>query len=131
MSSAASAMRGAVALGSVVIGTSLGAGLEQRRMNDARAGWNLVPLAVATQDIRAGGRVEVSRRAERALPQILATSSVLTAAEAARHDFEPLLFNVEPGQPLTHALFPSTWDVPTCLASCAQAQAADEKAGKD
>jgi hypothetical protein len=107
-----------LALGLFVVGLLIGQGCENRRMRRAKAGWNSVTRLVANRALRAGVVLGPGMLEPREVLEQFATDALLQPEQEKQVLGQPLLFDLERGQPLRWSMVPSTWKLAECQATC-------------
>ncbi len=77
----------------------------KRTEAEVRQGWNLVPVVVATRDLREGTLVTREMMAQRSIPEQFATTSVVKPDLASYLDNQKLLVPVQAGDPFLWTQF--------------------------
>jgi pilus assembly protein CpaB len=80
----------------------------QKQMADARKGWNLTPVVVATTDIAEGTVVTFDMISQRSVPDQFITSSVVKPDSASYVVNQKVLVPVQAGDPLLWSQFETT-----------------------
>lgn len=88
-----------------------------------RAGWNLVPVVVAAVDMPGGGLVTMEEISQRSMPEQFFAESMVRPDEASYVVNQPVLVDLQAGDPLRWAFF-STADETRWCAEQAEAVAA-------
>lgn len=77
----------------------------KKAYNDARKGWNLVPVVVAAQDIPEGTVVTIDLLSQRSVPEQFVTASVVKPDKASSIVGRPALAPMNAGDPLLWSAF--------------------------
>jgi pilus assembly protein CpaB len=80
----------------------------KKQIHDARVGWNLVSVVVATTDIAEGSTVTFDMISQRAVPEQFVTSSVVKPDSASYIVNQKVLVPVQAGDPLLWSQFETT-----------------------
>ena len=82
--------------------------LERREHKRVRAGWNLIPVIIANQDISAGSTVSFDVVSQRPIPEQFVTSSVVKPDSASYVIGQKILVPLQAGDPLMWFMFEDT-----------------------
>lgn len=92
----------------MVIGILLGLGAStvyaRRAAREARAGWNLVPIIVAADDLKPGAVVTYDELAQRAIPEQFVTASTVRPDQANQLVGQELTIPLHAGDPIFWAV---------------------------
>ena len=80
----------------------------KKQMHDARVGWNLTTIVVASVDIPEGSTVSLDMVAQRAVPEQFVTSSVVKPDSASYVVGQKVLVPLQAGDPLLWSQFETT-----------------------
>jgi pilus assembly protein CpaB len=95
----------------LVLGLAAGAvsyGAIKAKERSVREGWNLVPVAVANQDIPEGSVLTYEMIAQRGIPEQFVTSSVVKPESSSYVVGQKVLVNLQTGDPLLWTQFETT-----------------------
>ena len=98
----------AITLVLACLGSGLGFVYVQKKTNDARKGWNLVPVVVAAQDIAEDTIVTMEMISQRSIPEQFVTSSVVKPDSASYVVNQKVLVPLQAGDPLLWSQFETT-----------------------
>jgi len=91
----------------------------QRVSHRVRAGWNLVPVIVASQDLPEGTVLSFDVVSQRPIPEQFVTSSIVKPDSASYVIGGKLLVPVQSGDPLTWSMFAEGLSHEACERRCA------------
>ena len=74
------------------------------RETQVKAGWNLIPVVVAADDIKPGEVLTFDMISQRPIPEQFVPTSYLRPDDAARYVGKKVAGHMHAGDPLTHAL---------------------------
>ncbi|HVE82079.1 MAG TPA: SAF domain-containing protein [Myxococcales bacterium] len=126
------------ALGGVLIGLFAGGVLigllsfyyVKKKADDARRGWNLVPVVVAAVDMPESTVVTIDNISQRMIPEQFVTSSVVKPESASHVVNQKILVPIQAGDPLYWTQF-ETRRLPVVLVAAADIPAGATLAEKD
>ena len=76
----------------------------QKKNREVKAGWNLLPVQVASRDLKGGESLNADALTERSIPEQFVTDSVITAGSRDKALGRRLLGAVREGEPITWTL---------------------------
>ena len=91
-----------------LVGSAIGYSAIAKARNDARKGWNLVPVVVAAVDISENTLVTMDMISQRSIPEQFVTSSVIKPDSASYIINQKIMVATQAGDPLLWSQFETT-----------------------